>query len=108
GGPTSVFNTQYHVTGFPTMFVIGRDGRIVETIGGGGPGEDHRLEYALARARANLELASLPPEPKRDPDAPKAVPMTQKTPAIPAIGMAGGAGGARLVAPALRHGPGRA
>ena len=40
----SVFNTKYFVSGFPTMFVIGRDGRIVETVGGGGPGEDYRLE----------------------------------------------------------------
>ena len=26
----SVFSLQYHVTGFPTMFVIGRDGKIVK------------------------------------------------------------------------------
>ena len=94
GWETSVFNAQYHVTGFPTMFVIGRDGRIAETLGGGGPGEDHRLEYALARAGAKVDLASLPPEPKRDPDAPKSVPMLKKTAAMPAIGMAGAAGAA--------------
>ena len=41
----SVFSTQYHITGFPTMFIIGRDGKISEIIGGGGPGEDYRLEY---------------------------------------------------------------
>jgi peroxiredoxin len=98
GWEASVFNAQYHVTGFPTMFVIGRDGKVAETLGGGGPGEDHRLEYALARAGAKVDLASLPPEPKRDPDAPKSVPMMKKTPAMtgamPAIGMAGAAGAA--------------
>ena len=79
GWSSSVFNTQYHVSGFPTIFVVGRDGKIVETVGGGGPGEDYRLEYALARAGVKVDLASLPPEPKRDAAAPKAVPMSGKT-----------------------------
>ncbi|MBS0662898.1 MAG: redoxin domain-containing protein [Verrucomicrobia bacterium] len=78
----SVFNTRYHVSGFPTMFVIGRDGRIVETVSGGGPGEDYRLEYALARAGVKVDLASLPPEPKRDASAPKSIPAMTKTAAI--------------------------
>ncbi len=50
GWKDSVFNTGYHVTGFPTMFVIGRDGKVLETVSGGGAGDDYRLEYALARA----------------------------------------------------------
>jgi hypothetical protein len=75
------------------MFVIGRDGKLVETVGGGGAGVDHRLEYALARAGVKVDLASLPPEPKPDPNAPKAVPMATKTAAMPAAGMAGAAGG---------------
>ena len=79
GWNSSVFNTQYHVSGFPTMFVIGRDGKIIETVGGGGPGEDYRLEYALARAGVKVDLASLPPEPKRDLAAPKMIPMVGKT-----------------------------
>jgi peroxiredoxin len=87
GWERSVFNTAYHVTGFPTMFVIGRDGKITETVSGGGPGEDYRLEYALARAGAKVELASLPPEPKKDPNGPKSIPALLKTPAMPAIGM---------------------
>jgi peroxiredoxin len=85
----SVFSKEYHVTGFPTMFVIGRDGKITETLGGGGAGTDHRLEYALARAGAKVDLASLPPEPKPDPDAPKSIPAAMKTPAMPAMGVAG-------------------
>lgn len=89
GWKESVFNTAYHVTGFPTMFVIGRDGKISETVTGGGPGIDHRLEYALARAGVPVDLKSLPPEPVRDASAPKAIPMVAKTPAIKSTGMIG-------------------
>ena len=92
GWKDSPFNKDYHVTGFPTMFVIGRDGKLVEVVGGGGSGEDYRLEYALARAGAKVDLASIPPEPKPDPTAPKSVPMVGKTAAIPMVGMGGGAG----------------
>ena len=92
GWKTSVFSTAYQVSGFPTMFVIGRDGKLVETVSGGGAGEDYRLEYALSRAGAKVDLASLPPEPKPDPNGPKSVPMVGKTGAIPMVGMGGGAG----------------
>ena len=82
GWKDSVFNTGYHVSGFPTLFVIGRDGKIAEIVGGGGPGEDYRLEYALARAGVKVDLASLPPEPKRDPAAPQTVAISGKTHAV--------------------------
>ncbi|MFI5337684.1 MAG: redoxin domain-containing protein, partial [Opitutales bacterium] len=82
GWATSDFNTRYHVTGFPTMFVIGRDGKIVETVSGGGPGDDYRLEYALARAGVKVDLAALPPEPKRDASAPRRIPAMGKTAAM--------------------------
>jgi peroxiredoxin len=94
GWQDSVFRKDYRVTGYPTMFVIGRDGKLVETLGGGGPGEDYRLEYALARAGAKVDLASLPPEPERDPNAPKSIPATTK---MPAIGMRGAPAGEGLV-----------
>ena len=91
GWKDSVFNTKYHVSGFPTMFVIGRDGKISEIVSGGGPGEDYRLEYALARAGVKVDLASIPPEPKKEPGEPKSIPMVGKTPAMrsamPMIGM---------------------
>lgn len=93
GWKGSVFNTGYHVSGFPTMFVIGADGKLVETVSGGGAGEDYRLEYALARAGVKVDLAAIPPEPKRDANAPKVIPATAKTPAaksVPMIGMGGG------------------
>ena len=90
GWKDSVFNTSYHVTGFPTMFVIGRDGKLAETLGGGGAGDDYRLEYALARAGIKVDLAGLPPEPKPDPNAPKSVPMVGKTAAIRMAVPAGG------------------
>ncbi|MDI1248628.1 MAG: redoxin domain-containing protein [Lacunisphaera sp.] len=82
GWKDSVFNTQYHITGFPTMFVVGRDGKISEILSGGGPGEDYRLEYALARTGIKVDLASLPPEPKKA--GPQAIPMMTKTAAMPA------------------------
>ncbi len=95
GWKDSAFNTKYHVSGFPTMFVIGRDGKITETISGGGPGDDYRLEYALGRAGAKVDLAAIPPEPKRDPNEPKSIPAMMKTPAMrastPMVGMDGGA-----------------
>ena len=86
GWKDSVFNLAYGVTGFPTLFVIGRDGKLVESKTGGGPGDDYRLEYALARAGAKVDLAAIPPEPKADPAAPKAIPMMAKTAAMPAAG----------------------
>ncbi len=79
----SVFNTGYNVTGFPTMFVIGRDGKVAEMVSGGGSGDDYRLEYALARLGVKVDLASLPPEPKKDPGAPKVIPASGKTMAVP-------------------------
>jgi peroxiredoxin len=66
GWNTSIFHTAYQITSFPTIYVIGRDGKIIETLTGGGPGDDFRLEYALARAGAKVDLASLPPESARD------------------------------------------
>ncbi len=86
----SIFNTGYNVSGFPTMFVIGRDGKVAEIVPGGGPGEDFRLEYAVARLGVKVDLASIPPEPKKDPNAPKVIPAMGKTMAMPAAGMGGG------------------
>lgn len=75
GWNASVFHTAYRIGAFPTIYVIGRDGRIVESLTGGGPGDDFRLEYALARAGAKVDLASLPPEPPRDPAGPRSLPL---------------------------------
>lgn len=75
GWNASVFNTAYKIGSFPTIYVIGRDGRIAETLTGGGPGDDFRLEYALARAGAKVDLASLPPEPPKDPVAARPAPI---------------------------------
>ena len=95
GWKESVFNTGYTVTGFPTMFVIDRDGKVAEIVTGGGPGEDYRLEYALARIGVKVDLASIPPEPKKDPNAPKSIPAMGKTAALrPAAGMMAMSGGA--------------
>jgi peroxiredoxin len=75
----SFVRNQYGVTGFPTIFVVGRDGRIVGMASGGGPGENPRLARLLARAGAPVDLASLPPEEENK--GPATVPMVGKTPA---------------------------
>ncbi len=36
----SVFNTQYGVTGFPSLFLVDREGRLVGSTAGGGSGEN--------------------------------------------------------------------
>lgn len=75
GWKSSVFHTAYRIGAFPTLYVIGRDGRIVESLTGGGPGDDFRLEYALSRAGAKVDLATLPPEPPREPAGPRPSPI---------------------------------
>jgi thiol-disulfide isomerase/thioredoxin len=101
GWKDSVFNTAYHVSGFPTMFVVGRDGKVTEMLSGGGPGEDYRLEYALARAGAKVDLKAIPAEPAKDPNAPKSIPAMGKTLAMPAksVGMIGMGGGMAAATP---------
>ncbi|MCC6415709.1 MAG: redoxin domain-containing protein [Opitutaceae bacterium] len=105
GWKDSIFNTGYNVSGFPTMFVIGRDGKVAEIVSGGGPGEDYRLEYALARLGVKVDLASIPPEPKKDPNAPKVIPASGKTAAMrPAAGMVPMGGGADNAFPPAKFG----
>ncbi len=79
----SVFNTGYGVTGFPTLYLIGRDGRIVGRTAGGGPGENPYVTRLLAKGGLPIDTSHLPPEPK---DAPKSIPAMGKTMAMPAGG----------------------
>src|SRR5690606_26207552 len=53
----SFVRNDYGVTGFPTMFVIGRDGRIVGMASGGGREENPRLLRLLAKAGAPVDLS---------------------------------------------------
>ena len=46
----SIARTQFGVTGIPTTFVIGKEGKIVAVIVGNGGPTDHRLEDALKTA----------------------------------------------------------
>ncbi len=86
----SVFNTAYGVTGFPTLYLIGRDGRIVGMTAGGGPGENPYVTRLLAKGGLPIDTSHLPPERK---DAPKSIPAVGKTMAM----SAGSKGGAMLV-----------
>lgn len=78
---SSVFNTQWGVTGFPTLFVIDRNGRIVGSTTGGGQGENPRVTRLLAQAGVPVPTAHLPPEEKSEP---KLIPMMGKTATPPA------------------------
>jgi thiol-disulfide isomerase/thioredoxin len=70
----------FGVTGIPTTFVIGKDGKVVDTIVGYSPG-DHRLEAALKKAGVDVgEVGGdAPPPPPRDPNAPKFIPAAALT-----------------------------
>jgi peroxiredoxin len=103
---SSVFNTAYGVTGFPSIYMIGRDGRIIGITGGGGNGENPYVTRLLAKAGVPVPTAHLPPE---DTNRPKSIPAATKTAAIPAggrmMGMGGGGGmGAAVQIPTAKFG----
>lgn len=75
----SVFNTSYGVTGFPTLFLVDREGKLVGSTSGGGPGENPHLIRLLAKGGLPIDTSHLPPI---DKNAPKSVPMMGKTMAI--------------------------
>jgi len=83
GWDKSVFNTQYGVSGFPTLFLIGRDGKVVGSTSGGGPGENPHVSRLLAKGGLPIDLSHLPPEKT---GGPSSIPMIGKTAAIPAGG----------------------
>ncbi|MFO1449610.1 MAG: redoxin family protein [Opitutaceae bacterium] len=80
GWAQSVFNKEYGVTGFPTLILVGKDGRVVGTTAGGGPGENPHVTRLLAKGGLPIDTSHLPPEDKA---APKSVPMMGKTMAMP-------------------------
>lgn len=80
GWKDSVFNTRYGVTGFPTLFLIGKDGRVIGSATGGGPGENPAVTRLLAQGGLPIDTSHLPPEAAAG--APKSVPMLGKTAAI--------------------------
>ncbi|WP_438480345.1 redoxin domain-containing protein [Oleiharenicola lentus] len=101
----SVFNTKYSVTGFPSIFLIGRDGKIAGVTAGGGPGENPHVTRMLAKGGLPIDISHLPPEKT---DGPKSIPMIGKTPAmratgapasVPMVGMGGGGGGMSAATP---------
>jgi len=76
GWAGSVFNTQYGVTGFPTLFLIGRDGRLIGTTGGGGNAVNPNVLRLLAKGGLPVDLSGLPPE---ETNRPQSIPMIAKT-----------------------------
>ena len=78
GWAKSVFNTQYHVSGFPSLFMIGKDGRIIGTTTGGGAGENPHVTRLLAKAGLPIDTSHLPPEVAAD-ARPKVIPAMGKT-----------------------------
>jgi peroxiredoxin len=86
GWDKSVFNTAYGVTGFPTLFLIDKEGRLVGQTSGGGAGENPHVTRLLAKGGVPVDTSRLPPEPAA---GPKSVPMMGKTMAMPAGGKTG-------------------
>ncbi|MBX3748795.1 MAG: redoxin domain-containing protein [Opitutaceae bacterium] len=93
----SVFNTKYGVTGFPTLYLIGRDGRIVGRTAGGGAGENPYVTRLLAKGGLPIDTSHLPPERK---DAPKSIPAVGKT-----MAMSAGTKSAAMIVPTMKLGP---
>jgi thiol-disulfide isomerase/thioredoxin len=83
GWDKSVFNTAYGVSGFPTLFLIDKDGKLVGQTSGGGAGENPHVTRLLAKGGVPVDTSHLPPEPVA---GPKSVPMMGKTMAMPASG----------------------
>jgi peroxiredoxin len=79
GWDQSVFNTKYGVGGFPTLFLIDKDGRLVGSTSGGGQGENPHVTRLLAKGGVPVDTSHLPPE---DKSGPKSIPMVGKTPAM--------------------------
>ena len=77
----SVFNTQYGVSGFPTLFLVDKDGKLVGQTSGGGQGENPHVTRLLAKGGVPVDTSHLPPEEKSER---KSVPMMGKTMAMPA------------------------
>jgi thiol-disulfide isomerase/thioredoxin len=78
---SSIFNTHYGVGGFPTLFLIDREGKLVGMTAGGGPNENPHLTRLLAKGGLPIDTSHLPPERA---DAPKSIPAVKKTMAQPA------------------------
>ena len=83
GWDKSIFNTGYGVSGFPTLFLVGPDGKLIGTTGGGGPGENPHVTRLLAKSGLPIDVSHLPPE---DKNRPNSIPMVGKTMATPAAG----------------------
>ena len=76
---TKLSRNAFGVTGIPTTFVIGKDGKVVDAIVGYSPG-DHRLEAALKQAGVDIgTVGGDAPAPPRDPNAPKFIPAAALT-----------------------------
>ncbi len=84
----SLFNTRYGASGFPTIYLIGRDGRVIGHTSGGGQGENPFVTRLLAKGGVPAPTAHLPPEPKAGPGRiPASAPMMTKTAALMGGGM---------------------
>ena len=71
----SVFNGQYGVSGFPTLFLIDKAGRLIGSTTGGGQGVNPHVIRLLAKGGLPVDLAGLPPE---EPAGPKILAASPK------------------------------
>ena len=98
----SIFNTGYGVSGFPTLFLIDREGRLVGQTSGGGSGENPYLIRLLAKGGIPVDTSHLPPEPTGKPTS---IPAMKKTMAMGMGAPASAEPGAAFVSPTRRFSP---
>lgn len=79
--PNSIAAKLFHVNGIPTTYIIGSDGKIIDSVVGYDSKGDHRLEDALKKAGVEVTVAEETPEKAPAVKLAKTIPATAILPA---------------------------